>query len=233
MTAPRTTEPNQQNSEAGFTLFEVLVAFTLMGFLSAVIFGALHYGLRTWNRSTVQADANDNALFARNFLTDAIGRAYPLYLRDKLAGNRIDFDGQSKSMAFLAPTPQALGPGGRSRFQLFIDDRNGSADLLVSVHPELAADGDGALATTKTLIAKAADIAFAYLARDPPASARAWRDDWIARLMLPQLIRVRIRFRDDDPRVWPDLLIVPHSAFDVACAYDPMTSQCRGRLTAE
>src|SRR5712692_596231 len=190
--------------QAGFTLVELLVAITLMTFLSAALLGSIRFGVTAWGRGTERSDQVHASMLAQNLLRRLIAGAYPLFLASNLAG-RVDFEGTGTSLHLLAPVPIALGTGGRARVTLSVEQRNGHAALLMAANPELADREPDP--TRKTLLADLDGADFAYFGAKRSDKAAQWHDAWSGELALPEIIRVRVRFAHGDARLWPDLLV--------------------------
>jgi general secretion pathway protein J len=133
--------------DAGFMLVELLVALALMSLLSVIVLGSLRIGIKAWQRETVHAEAIDRVQHAATMLRSLIEDAYPYYTGGGEARNRIEFEGTSETLGFLASAPLALGGIGRSRFRVYLEHHAGQIDLMLSSEPELA-EGPSARAST-------------------------------------------------------------------------------------
>jgi general secretion pathway protein J len=229
MTIPVGSSGAPRNGEAGFTLVELLVALALFGLLSLALFGSVRVGMAAWTRGTARVDQVDQSLHVQSLLRRLIEESYPLFLPDESTGGRLDFAGTSRSLNLLAPTPIALGSGGRSRLNLAVERRAGSVDLLLTSALELAWPERGPQPIATVLLAGADDVEFAYFGMQRSNRAAAWHNSWSGQSALPALVRIRVRFAAGDSRIWPELLIAPRIAADVGCLYDLATDRCRGR----
>jgi general secretion pathway protein J len=217
----------ENRPDAGFTLVELLVALGLLSFLSVILLGSLHFGLKAWERGAVHADRIDHVALVQSFLRRAIEDAYPLFAVDAATEGRVDFEGTDSSLRLLSSAAHALRSGGRSRLSLAAVQGRQGLDLVVTATPELASD-DGAL-TRKVLLANIQSIALSYFGRGRADREPAWHDRWTGEVRLPQLVRIRVSFPPGDLRLWPDLAAAPRIGADVGCVYDPLSRQCRGR----
>jgi general secretion pathway protein J len=214
------------HAQAGFALVELLVAMTLMTFLSAALLGSIRFGITAWGRGTERSDQVHTSMVAQNLVRGIIESAYPLFLPSNTGGN-VDFAGSATSLQLLAPVPLALGAGGRARITFSVEQRGGRSDLLMAAQPELADRAPDP--TRKTLLADLDGADFAYFGRKRTDKAAQWHDAWSNELALPAIVRVRARFAHADARLWPDLLVAPRVLADVGCVYDALTKLCRGR----
>jgi general secretion pathway protein J len=203
----------------GFTLIELLVALALFSLLVTALFGAMHYGIGAWKRTTVQVDQLDHTLHVQNFLRRVLEDAYPLFISER---KHVDFKGDSTSLDFLSSVPIVLATGGRARFTLSAVAADGHVDLIAASDLELT-NRRGSPLTTRALVSNLESVEIAYF------GAAGWNDSWTEQPTLPQLIRIRVRYPAGDPRTWPELLVAPRITADVGCVHDPLTNGCRGR----
>ena len=221
--------PATREHEAGFSLVEVLIALVLLSLLSMALFFSVRFGMTAWQRGGERSDQIHTSMLVQDLLRRLIGQAYPLMLADGTGTGRVDFAGTATSLDFLAPVPVTLASGGRARFKLSIERRGGHSDLVLAAQPELVADDASAEPSRKTLLATIETGEFAYFGLTHSQSAAQWHERWSGELSLPALVRVRVHFARSDPRLWPELTIVPRISADVGCEYDPLTKLCRGR----
>ena len=60
--------------QAGFTLVELLVAMTLLAFLSIALFGGLRFGARSWDVVIDSSVERDHIASTQIFLRDRLGQ---------------------------------------------------------------------------------------------------------------------------------------------------------------
>jgi general secretion pathway protein J len=215
--------------DAGFTLVELLVAITLLGFIAVLIFGALRFGTRAWERSEAVIVQVDDIGVTQALLRRLVGEAYPMFIPDP-ARPRVDFAGAGDRLSLLAPLPDALESGGMARFTLFARERAGRGELDLAWQPELAREGDASgQPRQEPLVTGIARLEIAYFGSERPSEAASWHDRWSDQMALPALVRIRVEFPREDGRVWPELVVAPRLTVDQSCLYDPVTRHCRGR----
>jgi general secretion pathway protein J len=205
MTAARRRRPS-----AGFTLLELLIAITLLGLLMAALFGGLRLGARAWDRSEERLSESARLQAVQNFLRDRLAQAYPLYAEDESGRLRLGFEGDPAAVRFVTLMPEYLGTG-FAELVLAVEERSDATDLVVRWrHFELEPQPDEeAEPQIKVLLEgiEALEIAyFGALARGEPAR---WHEQWLEGSALPQLVRLRVLFFEDDRRYWPDLIVRP------------------------
>jgi general secretion pathway protein J len=214
--------------EAGFTLIEVLVALALFSLLSIALFGSMRYGIGAWTRTSTHVDQADHTMQVQAFLRHMIEDAYPLFISDGPTHKYVDFRGTGSSLNFLTSVPIALATGGRSRLTLSVAPFADHVDLVATSKHELASRDDSTLTKT-TLLSDLQSAEFSYFGRATSDKVAEWHDHWTDAAILPQLLRLQIRYPAGDPRIWPELIIAPRITADVGCVHDPLTNGCRGR----
>lgn len=214
---------DRYSSEAGFTLVEMLVGLVLTSLLAVMLLGAVRYGLIIRERTTLRATAFDKIVAVQDFLRNSLTLAYPLLVGEANGSGHIEFEGTSSSLRFVAPAIQAGGRGGRSNFTIAMSRSNPPALVVEVDDPRAVANG-----RKDVLLTDIAGMNFSYLLKVAAGEGR-WVDQWSPGAAMPAAIRVNVQFPPGDPRVWPDLLIVPRIDVDVACVLDDLTKRCRGR----
>jgi general secretion pathway protein J len=218
-----------KDEQAGFTVVEVLVAFTLFSLLSLLLLSSLRFGTKAWERSSAYSTRLEETIHAQTLLRQLVGAAYPSFITLPGGAGYVDFDGDAGSVTFLADGPMSLDYGGRLRFTLSAEQREGRMDLILNARPELAHPDSSNLAARRTMLAKIGAIAIAYFGQKRSGGPAQWHDDWHREAELPELLRIRLTFGAGDAGAWPELIIRPRVEADVSCIYDTLAKRCRGR----
>ncbi len=198
--------------QAGFTLVELLVAMTLLAFLSITLFGGLRFGARSWEAVVDSSAERDHIASTQTFLRDRLGQL----TRPGPAGpRRLDdegrLDGGPERLEFIAPWLSALSLGGLYRFTLWHED-TGDGRLMLSWQPA-EADPDaleelGDLAGERILLDGVAEFSLSYYGAPDEDAEPEWLDQWENPDAPPLLVRVDLAFADAR-RVWPVFIVAP------------------------
>ncbi len=210
--------------EAGFTLLELLVAVTLLGLLTIVLYGSLHFGVQVWARSEDALDSTNRIRDVRTMLARDLTHAYPLLVSTDSVHAHIDFDGAADSVTFLAPD-EAM-PGALDRVQIKLEANAADTDFMRRSTLELSTRSDQ---RTTVLLRHVKGLSFSYYGLDPGEAQPNWRREWRNKTRLPLLIDIRIGSLEGPKDVWRELLVAPRLSSDVGCVFDPLTKDCRGR----
>jgi len=218
---------NEDDGEAGFTLVEMLVALALFSVLVTVLFSNVQFGLKAWNKTSASIEQLDRAAMVQDVLRRIVGGLYPMANSENGAQPLVDFSGSRDGMSFLGNAPLVMGGAGRFRYELVVERRDQQSNLVLNATPELA--NDRSLPAKTLLLSDIARVEFSYLGEAKGNQAGNWTDGWTRRSDTPRLVRIRVAFRSDNARAWPELLIAPRVLADVGCVYDSITMRCQGR----
>ena len=183
--------------DAGFTLLEVLVALTVLGFLMLGLTQGVRFGLLAWDRQS-------RVTTARMEL-DALDRVLRRLIEQMDPGTRRDppvVVGTAGSVEFRTNLGPAAGPLGVRDADVRLTVEGGR--LVMRWRPHLRATRFAAPPphSEAELLRGVAGLEIAYW------GAAGWQPGWTGR-GLPALLRVRLRFAAGDGRWWPDIVAAP------------------------
>ncbi len=223
----------------GLTLVELLVSLAIIGLISAMLASGLGVAHKTRMQLDRARNDGDDVVAVQNMLRTLIEQLYPLNTSSGNPIPRIDVYGDGRRVVFLSSPIQAKRPDALYRYQLSLR-ANGdlvlSSASTLSIPLALANDdpkgndfyGDTAW-RDQVLLRGVSNMTLSYFGRSPLDGKRAWLPQWGFQQTAPELIRITVRFRRDDPREWPDFIARPTATLDTACSVDPRSGQCRGR----
>jgi len=214
--------------QGGFTLVEMLVSLALTAVSASLLVAGLTGARGSWNRAERVATGGERIAAAQDSLRSRIETALPT-LRLDGSSPYVDLRGEAQVLSFDAPAAGSDNGGPPRRFRLAIG-RSGTvalldADPLSTLINPAAPSNRGWRAGP--LVERAASLDIAYFGAAPPDNIRRWRNVWIDRPALPELVRVRVGFAAGDRRSWPDLVVAPAATVTAACIRDPASGRCR------
>jgi general secretion pathway protein J len=233
--------------QAGFTLLELLIATTVLAFLSLLLFGGLRFGTRVWEKSETATTQMNKIRAAQLFLSDEIRHIYPFFAGATPTDKHVDFTGEDRRMTYFAPSKSV--PGGMDLVTLQTQPGRNGLSLVVARKVEL--EGAAANMSHHTIISGLKWIQISYFGAPSPAGTAAnslvtnkaglgsgaaaqaaaapqWTSVWEGQKRLPLLIRIRASVGGRNS-TWPDLVVSPQIEVDESCVLDQMSKYCQGR----
>jgi general secretion pathway protein J len=230
MQIPRHPTTTPSAALQGFTLLELMIALAILSLMAALWLGGLHSGARVWSVTSAKSDMLHETEAVQDFLRREMEQVYPEYVNDGHSGGRVAFAGSTDRLTMVAPLPAALGSGFAKltiRQDAAARDRSLVAEWRSEAGARLA--GEEGSSVEHVLLRDVEGVEFGYFGALSPTERPEWHADWHDRLVLPRLIRVRVKFAGADPRNWPELVARPMVSVDTGCVYDPVSRSCRGR----
>lgn len=213
----------------GFTLLELLIAMSLLGFILALLFGGMRLGARSWDAGEIRAENSTHLSLLQGFLRRELSQITPFHWKKK-ADMNLAFIGQPDNVKLVAPIAVRLGAGGLFLIGLeLVQDNDVSQLVMRRAIPDADSVDFTALEKAEKIVLAdhVEELSFAYFGADTKDAEPQWRDQWGDRdtqQRLPYLIRVRVKFSNG--RVWPDLVVAPLIGSDTGCAWDNATNRC-------
>lgn len=211
--------------EGGFTLVELLVSLTLLGMLSLVLLGGLHFGRSVWQATETKTAAINRIRAFQAALASELARTYPeVEETDASEGEKIKFDGERDRMTFLTPSPDHSG--------ILVETTVGpepfgkTLRLVERRHPELMRVGRESVADAH--VPAVSSVRLSYFGSVKDNEAPDWHESWSNQAKLPDLVRVQVTFADHRFG-WPVFVVKPRIEADVTCTFDPLARTCSGR----
>lgn len=206
------TRPDS-NTQAGFTLLEVLVAMALLGFLSTMLLGGVQLATRILESSRRHSDAATTLPAAYDFLRTQIAQTLPVTRENLLHQQRIvDFEGDGEFLRFVTLAPTHLPPAamGDSAYQLLTLQRGGSPNpnsVVITWQPYWRGDAKVHQTAVRhsTLLETITALEITYFGSVDGKQAAGWHREWKDRPGLPTLIRIRLHRESKEPL--PDLVV--------------------------
>lgn len=213
--------------ERGYTLIEMLVALAVTGLLAAMLLSGLSSANGFISRTAQRASGGDAVYEAQRMLRTRVEGLRPVIRLDSMEPT-VDAQGDEASFSFQGPPPDAAQPDAPWRYRL-----QTTADGALMLYHASSLDRRydfGAPGATgwqgQRVIDNVAAMRISYFGRDPISNGRRWQTRWFRRPQPPDLVRISVRFRDGDDRLWPDLVIRPRATINTACKIDALTGRC-------
>ncbi len=165
----------------GFTLLELLIGLTLVGFILTLLFAGLRLGMRSWEAGEQRMVTSSRQAIVVDFIRRTLEQTYPLNWRvdneDQLA-----FAGETESLRIVGPVAIRDGAASNYLIALELAEGDGGRDLVMRWKmPDPREPGFAPLddAKPKVLAKAIKEMAFAYFGAESDTDEPAWHDQWL------------------------------------------------------
>ena len=201
------------NGSRGFTLLELLIGMTLLGFMLALLFAGFRLASDSWDAVDRRTLRTTDEEMARALVRRLVTQLQPV--RWKRALNQpVAFTGEPGGFRAIAPLSGQAGLGGLRVIEFSAERESaGSKESfrMVLRQAPLRYDtenfSDGlAEAKDHTILSGLTTVRFGYYGVPKTGEPAQWFDVWPNPEQLPQLLRVRLGSPEDG---WSDLMVAP------------------------
>ncbi len=212
------------NHSRGFTLLELLIGMTLLGFILALLFGGFRLAANSWNAVEERAERVADEQAGRAVVQRLVTYAQPLHWKLP-TGQRLTFEGQPDALRLVAPLGGQIGlrvvelavepddspdPQGTPGPAVRIVLRHGSLRYDIEQFAESARDQTG-----RPLLGGLREATFSYFGPEKRGDTAQWLGQWTNPEQFPALVRLHLAPRNAAPM---DLDMVPMANGDRSAA---------------
>lgn len=178
------------HKEKGFTLLELIIAFTILGLIMLIIGSSLRMGIRAWERGELIADDSQRLRILTERLSSDIRSVYPYQVNIEVE-RKTAFEGKSDSLGFVTSQVDINWVGGFKWVSYSINE----GDLIVTekIVPDKKLDESKGIATV--LETGVSSLKFEYYEKNKDT----WETSWDAKEkgMLPDGVKATITLKPD------------------------------------
>ncbi len=194
-------------SRKGFTLLEVIVTLTILGFILLIIFGAFRLGISAWERGESTRKEYQKVRTVNQLVTRQIKSIVPYKIKTKKAeGDYLAFEGKPHSLKFVsALSIKAKQPEGFVfAVYEFKEGGKGGGDLILYEQRVLNKDFFEERPKEElgvSLFEGISDIRFEYYRAEDPEKNRTegWVEEWNAKeeKELPKALKMTVVYKNE------------------------------------
>jgi general secretion pathway protein J len=194
--------------QSGFTLLEILVVVTVLGFLIIGLTQGVRTGLTLWEAQSRRVGEISELDAAARILRSLLSAIAPPPSFAAGAPGSVELKGSAASLVFVGDLPTGLGTTQRADITLELS--RGRLVLNWTQHRHELFTGEATLPTETELVGNVERLDVAYWGTAPSGQETGWQSQWDGPA-IPELIRVRLVFGKNDRRRFPDLIAAPQS----------------------
>ncbi|VAW48193.1 hypothetical protein MNBD_GAMMA02-771 [hydrothermal vent metagenome] len=212
----------------GFTLIEVLVVFTLLAMIMAMIFSGIDSGRRTAEKGEKRITAINEIRVIQGIVRHQVSRSMGLGVEESDEGEMLKFIGDENSITFVGQMPGYLGTGGPHIQKLELINADGGK-LLQFTHGLMSnyddEDEQSAFdeAEPIVLLENIRDGAFAFIELDEEGLPTDWLNEMENQVAMPLMVQLDLEMRPEAREDWPLL--------QIAIQVDASSSSARRRTS--
>ena len=196
--------------QTGFTLLEVIVVFTLLAMIMAMIFSGIDSGRRMVAKGEAKITAINEIRVIQNIIRHQVTRAMPIAVDVTDEGEMIKFIGEPRRMVFVSQMPCYLGSGGPHIQEIeLVDERDGMVlqyrHGLVSNYDDEDEYSPFVDSEPMVLLENIADGSFEFIELNEEREPTDWLTELEQGMDLPLMVRINLTMNETAKQPWPDL----------------------------
>jgi Type II secretion system (T2SS), protein J/Prokaryotic N-terminal methylation motif len=192
------------SASAGFTLLEVVLAFTLFALLGAILYGAFAVGQRAVEKTQVVFEDNQKFRSAVDLLASYIRSSYPYRVSPQ--DPDVFYTGEETQLEFVSAFSVAQGGRGMAKIHIYGEGGQGDGQIikLEEQVPVRIQQGDQPPAISNILVLRDRVSGFHLSYLDPQDEPERWRERWDQeeRKGLPRAVRLTYRNENGKEVQW-------------------------------
>lgn len=197
----------QRKQQMGFTLLEMMIAFSLLGLLFLALFSSFNTIGRGWEAADRKLLKTEDTRLISEFLRNQLSQTIVVQIKGE-TGPVYAFEGTDHYVRYAAPLQPLQTQGGIYLIELAVGlDRDGRKLEMryAPYRPDM--DWDEALKEVEPVLVYSGLglVHFDYYAAESDKDDPRWESEWLDQPVYPLLMRVKIEGKDH--QIWPELVV--------------------------
>jgi general secretion pathway protein J len=193
-------------STAGFTLLEVIVTLTILGFILLIIFGAFRLGLSAWEKGVSAREDYQKLRTVSQLVSQQIKSAVPYKIKtEKAEGDYLAFEGKAHSLKFVSAFPIKAKQSEGFVYAIYEFEEEGMDGGRLVLYEQRVLNKNFFEERPNeelgvSLSEGISDVRFEFYRKGDPAKNRTegWVDEWNAKeeKELPSALKITITYKN-------------------------------------
>ncbi|MGV6808344.1 MAG: prepilin-type N-terminal cleavage/methylation domain-containing protein [bacterium] len=205
---PKSSLQSQLAKQSGFTLLEMLLAFSLVSLLFLALFASFNTIGRSWDAADNRMQKTSDQRLIMNWLRRQLQQAMVVKIKDDDGQFVYAFSGEDQRLRFAAPMLPFKDKGGVFLQELFLARKNGTNSLQLRYapyRPDLSWEDAFADSEPVLVYDGLQQASFAYYGAENQEDEPSWESSWEDYPVYPLLLRLNISTESGEE--WPELVV--------------------------
>lgn len=210
-------------SDAGYTLLELVVAVALIALMSVPLALGVQFGIRVWSDVHTEVSTQERIYLVRQRLREWVEAAYPFDVSRHASPYVYPFVGQESTLTLVSSVHPDRRLDALFRTTLRLTDNQ----FQVGIVPDHRSYETNEPSQWTTLLIGVEEVELSYL-DTLDADNPVWVPAWSGKQTLPAAVRVRLSFVEA-AREWPDLVVPIVLTQWSHCIFDASGGTCEAK----
>jgi len=186
----------------GFTLVEVMITLTILGFILLMIFGVFRLGLSAWEKGEGLKEDQQRGRITSQLIARQVKSMVPYKIKTRKAeGDYLAFEGKARSVKFVSTLPLKGSQSQGFVYVIYDFQKTGKGDGTLILYEQRVLNRDFMKDPPKEdagipLMEGLEEVRFEYYREEDPQKSEAgeWVEEWNAQEIreLPRAMRITV-----------------------------------------
>ncbi len=199
----------QSKNQQGFTLLEMMIAFSLLVLLFLALFSSFNTVARGWNLADERMLASSDIRLISEFLRSQFSQMMVVRIQGENATQVYAFEGDDRYLRYAAPLQPLQYQGGIYLIELAIALEGNERKLemrFAPYRPDMTWEDAFEDVEPVPVYSGLRSARFEYFAAESIEDDPRWQEDWLEKPVYPLLLKLVIE-GNEQQGAWPELLI--------------------------